>query len=276
MNPGNAPLVERLADFKIDRERIAAVTTKYWRTDGVRLTVRFLDNPERALRDKILDHMNAWGTRANVKFTETLAEAAQVRVARQGGADGGYWSYVGTDILGIPDQSAPTMNLEAFTLATPDSEFHRVVRHETGHTLGFPHEHMRQEMVDRIDRAKAIAYYGETQGWSEAEVEAQVLTPLEESSLIGTPHTDQSSIMCYQIPGALTKDGKPILGGTDIDAIDYDFAAKLYPKQISGAPPAAASDEPASVADGRGGLLYFAPGTDPRYVAEVIAALRNR
>ena len=39
------------------------------------------------------------------------------------------------------------MNLEAFTMQTPDSEFHRVVRHEAGHTLGFPHEHMRKAIV---------------------------------------------------------------------------------------------------------------------------------
>jgi hypothetical protein len=30
---------------------------------------------------------------------------------------------------------------------TPDAEFYRVVRHETGHTLGFPHEHMRKEII---------------------------------------------------------------------------------------------------------------------------------
>jgi hypothetical protein len=36
--------------------------------------------------------------------------------------------------------------------------------------------------------------------------------------------------MCYQIPGSITKDGKPIIGGLDIDDQDYAFAAKIYPK----------------------------------------------
>jgi hypothetical protein len=36
--------------------------------------------------------------------------------------------------------------------------------------------------------------------------------------------------MCYQIPGEITKDGKPIVGGLDIDASDYTFAATIYPK----------------------------------------------
>jgi hypothetical protein len=122
------------------------------------------------------------------------------------------------------------MNLEAFTMNTPESEFHRVVRHETGHTMGFPHEHMRRELVNRIHPDKAIAYFGATQGWSPAEVRQQVLTPIEDSSLRGTAHADPDSIMCYQIPGSITKDGRPIIGGLDIDRQDFAFAALIYPE----------------------------------------------
>jgi hypothetical protein len=53
----------------------------------------------------------------------------------------GYWSYLGTDIRLIP-WNRPTMNLQGFTMNTSESEYKRVVRHETGHTLGFPHEHI--------------------------------------------------------------------------------------------------------------------------------------
>jgi hypothetical protein len=123
------------------------------------------------------------------------------------------------------------MNLQAFTMQTPESEFHRVVRHETGHTLGFPHEHMRRELVAKIDPRKAIAYFGATQGWSPEEVRQQVLTPIEEGSIRGTAHADPNSIMCYQIPGSLTRDGKPIIGGKDIDAQDYEFAGLIYPRK---------------------------------------------
>ena len=45
----------------------------------------------------------------------------------------------------------------------------------------------------------------------------------------GTP-PDQTSIMCYQLPGSITKDGQPILGGTDINATDATFAGGIYPK----------------------------------------------
>jgi hypothetical protein len=170
--------------------------------------------------------MNAWSNSANVKFSQSASDP-QVRIART--ADDGYWSYLGTDILSIPANEA-TMNLDSFTSQTPESEFHRVVRHETGHTMGFPHEHMRRALVAKIDPKKAIAYFQRTQGWTAAEVRQQVLTPLEESSLLGTDQPDPKSIMCYQIPGTITKDGRPIKGGLDIDAADRAFAAKIYPK----------------------------------------------
>ena len=209
---------------------ISVLTAKFWRGGGVRLTVAFLDNPEAALRARIVENMNAWSKTANVTFTETHdVAAARVRIARQSGRNGGYWSYVGTDILSIAPGEA-TMNLQGFTMATPDREFHRVVRHETGHTLGCPHEHMRRELIDLIDVPKAIEFFRLTQGWNEAMTRRQVLTPIEESSLLHTAHADQNSIMCYQLPGTITKSGKPILGGTDIDPSDFDFMGHVYPK----------------------------------------------
>ena len=232
INPVNHPPVERLArlvpDADVRRSSLAVLTTKYWNNGrGVQLTVGFLDSAPADLRARIVDHMNAWGQTANVRFTETSTDP-QVRIAREGGQEGGYWSYLGTDVLLIPKNEA-TMNLEAFTMETPDSEFHRVVRHEAGHTLGFPHEHMRKELVDKIDVDKAIDYFEATQGWNAEETKAQVLTPLEESSLLGGG-ADPYSIMCYQLPGTITKDGQPIIGGEDIDESDYAVAAKLYPK----------------------------------------------
>jgi len=179
INPLNHPPIERLgmavAGFQPTPDAIAVLTTKYWHNGGVSLTVGFLDDASTALRKKILSHMNAWAKTGNVKFVESKT-SPQVRIAF---AADGYWSYVGTDILHI-GATEPTMNLEAFSMTTADAEFHRVVRHETGHTMGFPHEHMRRELVNRIDPQKAIKYFGQTQGWSEQMVRQQVLTPLDE------------------------------------------------------------------------------------------------
>jgi astacin (peptidase family M12A) len=234
INPVNHPRLDRLTmlmpDFQPTRERIAVVTTKYWHTRGVNLSVQFLDNPPQTLRNRLLSHMNAWNKTCNVKFSETRS-TGQVRIARTPGD--GYWSYVGTDILSIAEDQ-PTMNLDSFAMDTPESEYHRVVRHETGHTLGCPHEHMRRELVNLIDPQKAIRYFRQTQGWSEQMTRQQVLTPIEEGSLLGTAHADPNSIMCYQIPGTITKSGQPIIGGVDIDPSDLAFMATIYPKLTRG------------------------------------------
>lgn len=230
INPLNAPALHALlfADptAVIPPLRLALLTTKYWGTGGVRLTVGFMDNPAADLRARIISHMNAWGQCCNAQFVET-AEDPQVRIDRQAGD--GYWSYLGTDVLHIAADQ-PTMNLDSFTMDTEDSEFFRVVRHETGHTLGFPHEHMRQEIVDRIDPDKAIAYFGAPpNSWTPDQVRQQVLTPLDSSALQATAEADIHSIMCYWLPASIMKDNVAVDGGTDIDDQDAQFAGSVYP-----------------------------------------------
>jgi len=236
INPTNRPMLEGLAvlDVLPTPNHLAVLTSKYWKTGEVKLTVGFLDGAPANLRARILDHMNAWSKYAAVEFVQVAnASDAQVRITR---GPTGYWSYLGTDILSIP-KNQPTMNLQGFTMNTPEEEFIRVVRHETGHTIGAPHEHMRRQIVNRLDRAKTIQYFMRTQGWSEQEVVQQVLIPLEERSILGTVNADEESIMCYQLPGNITTDGRPIVGGVDINANDAAFIAKIYPKSTVTPPP---------------------------------------
>jgi hypothetical protein len=234
VNPENASERRTVERTPIGRSgglsRIAVVIARKWPTKGVRLSVSFLDTPPVALRSRILRHMNAWGAEANVLFTETKG-VGKVRIARLDSPEdmAGYWSYVGTEILEA-GKDEPTLNLEGFTMRVSDAEFRRVVRHEAGHTLGFDHEHMRSELVNRIDRKKAFAYFDRTQGWSREEVEEQVLTPLVKKSIMGTMESDPHSIMCYQLPGSIMKNGKQIPGGLDINPNDFAFAKRLYPK----------------------------------------------
>jgi hypothetical protein len=228
INPTNAPVLGPLAavgeGFQIaDPLRIAVVTSKYWGPTPRQLTISFMETTPADLKARIISHMNTWTKTACISFVGTNG-TGDIRISR---GPGGYYSYLGTDVLHIP-RNRQTMNLQGFTMNTPESEYKRVVRHETGHTLGFPHEHMRKDLVARIDPAKAYKWFWETYGWDKATVDAQVLTPLSEASLIGTP-VDQTSIMCYQLPGLITKDSKPILGGTDINQTDYAFAGRIYP-----------------------------------------------
>lgn len=231
INPVNAPALGPLADVADDLRitepmHIAVLTSKYWGPTARQLTVSFMESAPSDLRARIIDHMNAWTKTASISFVETKG-VGEVRISRD---PGGFWSYLGTDILHIP-RNRQTMNLQGFTMNTQESEYRRVVRHETGHTLGFPHEHLRRTLVTRIDPDKAYIYFRRTQGWDKQTVDQQVLTPLDEQSLMGTP-ADQTSIMCYQLPGSIMRDGQPILGGLDIDQNDYAFAGMIYPRQM--------------------------------------------
>jgi hypothetical protein len=228
-NPVNSPVFGFLPqdDQEVARAianplSIAVLTSKYWGPARRTLTVSFMESTPADLRNRILFHMNAWQCGIRFVFTQSTG---QIRISRGGG---GYWSYLGTDVRHI-SPNRPTMNLQGFTMATPDREFFRVVRHETGHTLGFPHEHMRRQIVALIDREKAYAYFWRTQRWDRATVDAQVLTPLEDRSIMATP-PDQTSIMCYQLPGEITRTGRPILGGLDINATDRAFCQRIYPR----------------------------------------------
>ncbi len=225
-NPANAPLLElsALGDGVLDPQRLTLYTSRYWGPKPKTLTVSFMETTAADLRARIVGHLNAWALYGGISFVETSG-TGDVRISR---GSGGYWSYLGTDIKLIP-QSRPTMNLQGFTMNTDEKEYRRVVRHEAGHTLGFPHEHMRQALVARIDREKAYDYFRRTQGWDRTMVDQQVLTPLDPAKIIGT-EADQDSIMCYQLPGEITTDGLPIRGGDDINQTDYEFCGRIYPK----------------------------------------------
>lgn len=215
------------AQEEMIKAAIAAITTKYWKGGEVKHAVYFIGSWSSELKQKTLHFANLWegSGRAKIRFVETLTRSnAHVRLAR---AADGHWSYLGQDTRSIP-QGEPTMNLHSWSMQYPDSEYHRVVTHEFGHYLGFPHEHMRPAIIQRLDPQKTIDYFGRTQGWSPSEVRAQVLTPLPEGSLTSTP-TDETSIMSYQLPGEITKDGRPIPGGASINQQDLSLAARLWP-----------------------------------------------
>src|SRR5262249_9042974 len=164
--PVFGPLAAAPEGFQVaDPLQIAVVTSKYWGPTPRRLTVSFMESTPANLRTRIISHMNAWTQTACISFVETQG-TGDVRISR---GPGGYYSYLGTDILHIP-RNRQTMNLQGFTMNTPEQEYKRVVRHETGHTLGFPHEHMRRALVARIDPAKAYPWFLEQYGWDKATV----------------------------------------------------------------------------------------------------------
>jgi hypothetical protein len=238
VNPNNEVLLPELAPADalepIEPMSLAVLTSKYWGPRDRTLTVQFMDTQDAELRRKILAHMNAWhdgGACVQFALTEGTGD---IRVTRDHGD--GYWSYLGTDTGLIPDGEA-TMNLAAFTLSTTDATYRRVVRHETGHTLGFPHEQLRPEVVGRIDEQLALTYFRQTQGWDDATIRRNVLTPLDPAKINATPGADLHSIMCYSLPASIMRDRVAVPGGDNISPTDQGKANELYPKATPPPPP---------------------------------------
>lgn len=222
-----------------DIARLVVLSTKYWGDRVKDLTFGFMEPTSVAMRNKIDAYANRWGEFSKAKFRWTQTNPI-IRISFR---SGGYWSCLGTDCLGVPKRQQ-TMNLESFTVNTPDSEWERVVLHEFGHALGCPHEHQRREIINELDKAKVESWLMQSQGWSRDEVDQQVFVPLEESSFM-SPYSppDETSIMCYQFSGSVTKNGQPVLGGNTFSKMDKDFFSRIYPKDDAPVPPVPPTDK---------------------------------
>src|SRR6476620_7096628 len=98
INPVNAPLVPLGAlgmSAPSDPLSMAVVTGKYWGPSPRTLTVSFVASTPSDLRARIVSHLNAW-TRAGCGTFAQTQGTGQVRISR---GPGGYWSYLGTDVL---------------------------------------------------------------------------------------------------------------------------------------------------------------------------------
>lgn len=138
--------------------------------------------------------------------------------------DGGAWSLLGTDCIGIPKEE-PTMNLGWFDVAT--------TIHEFGHALGMIHEHQNPKQLQddnkiHWDSEKVYAWASSTQGWDKEITDANILNMTVDG--INGSNFDPLSIMLYFFPGSLTTDNRGTHQNLRLSGLDVEWISKMYPK----------------------------------------------
>jgi hypothetical protein len=172
-----------------------------------------------------------------LEFRE-VADISEAEVRIGFDQNDGSWSYVGRDLLGIP-QDEPTMNF-GWDLTTP---WGRVTSlHEIGHTLGFPHEHQNPNAGIEWDEAKVLAEFsGPPNSWTEQQIRTNILSKLDPNEVEGS-EWDPSSVMEYPFePGLIKRPEKYSVEGvpppTGLSDRDKQWVMTWYPGLAPKDPP---------------------------------------
>ncbi|KAK1226437.1 hypothetical protein PQX77_010601 [Marasmius sp. AFHP31] len=226
-------------------ERLALRLDTKWRGNGVRLCVAFIDKPApaRDVQRRILHLMNYWSHFCNARFTlidynpsYNQIAAAEVRISFSGQPTPGIWSIgTGTDLISpVTDKLGPTMMLTGLDTHSLSKYATSMVLHETGHILGFRHEHCRKEFIEQIDNGKMYWHFKEEHpSWTEIDIKHNLLTALGSngSTYSLSKEPDPHSIMCYEVQKSIMKNEKDPIPGLqdDLSSIDQEHAADSYP-----------------------------------------------
>jgi serralysin len=193
---------------------------KLWNDDIV--TVSFMNGTQGQINQAWLRFAVVDGAAPGLQFRKVQRDG-QIRV---GFGCGGHWSYLGTDALRQP-KTKQTMNLQLSDRSS-SREWDRVTIHEVLHAIALGHEHQHPDGNIPWNRERVLQFYRSTQGWSDDQIEYQVLRSPSIKDLRTTGfRTD--SIMAYPIPAELT-DGKMVVGWNHrFTKEDRQLVAELYP-----------------------------------------------
>ncbi|MBR9847132.1 MAG: hypothetical protein GYB35_13995 [Algicola sp.] len=186
------------------------------------IKIYFLD-ANKELANKTLLIANSWLDETNVKFVkeENLA-ISDIRVAFRRG--GGYKSLIGNEALQFKYSGLPTMWLDDLD-KQPETVFKRTVLHEFGHSLGMLHELKNPNAKFNWNEDEVRSYFKGLK-WKDSDIDKNILNPPPKRVISSS--FDPNSIMIYQIPSKLLKDGQAILWPKGLSKDDKYIINKYY------------------------------------------------
>lgn len=187
--------------------------------NGSTIRIRFLEGTGEQ-QEMVRQYALEWTRYANLKFEFTDDLAAEIRVTFD--EDDGAWSYIGTDNLQIPQNTA-TLNL--------GWQDEGVILHEFGHMIGLSHEHQNPAGGFQWNEEAVLRdLSGPPNNWTPEEIRHNVLNKYSMDQIHGTEF-DSESIMLYAFPAEWTLNGVATHENDDLSNLDKMFIAseKMYP-----------------------------------------------
>ena len=218
-NPANAN-----ASSSTRRKRSLINYSKLW-ANGRTLKIAFIDGPDDAHKQKIIDAASQWLPYINLNFDFVDGLEGDIRIATKNNVNS---SMLGTDALLI-HPAWQTMDLG---VKPEDADFDVIVTHEFGHALGAMHEHQHPEANIPWDKPKVYAFYQnrEMNPLTKEQVDRNLFQPFDTIDAIYTPY-DRKSIMHHPVANTLTLGDWEIPINRKISKKDKRLMKLLYPKR---------------------------------------------